>query len=483
MNWMSLNIGLALPEITLLAGVSLLLLIDLFLCDKQRGISFGLALLVLLVTAGVTLSGLTLAPASALNGMYVADPVSSISKIILCLMVALVLLYSRAYLLERGLFKGEFFTLLLFALLGMQVMVSASHFLTLYIGLELLSLSVYALIAFNRDSYASTEAAMKYFVLGALASGLLLYGISMVYGATGSLYLPAVAEAIAGPHHNSVLLAFGLVFITGGIAFKLGAVPFHMWVPDVYQGAPLPMTMFVSSAPKLAAFVFIFRILGQALPGLVAEWQGMLIILAVLSMGLGNITAIAQTNLKRLLAYSTISHMGFLLLGLVAGSETGYAAAFFYAVVYGLMSLAGFGLLIVLSRNGLEVENLDQLKGLSRRQPWMAFLMLLIMFSMAGIPPLVGFFAKLAVLNAVIEIGLTWVAVVAVLFSLIGAFYYLRIVKLMYFDEPDELVLPTPTLGTSVLFSLNTLALLALGLVPHYLVNLFSRAVHLSSGL
>ena len=480
MNWMSLNIGLALPEITLLVGVSLLLLIDLFLKDDQRGMTFNLALFVLAIVAGVTYTGFVTEPTLAFNTMYVADPISSLSKLVLTGMVMLVLLYSRTYLEEKGLLKGEFFTLILFSLLGMQVMVSANHFLTLYMGLELLSLSMYALIALNRDNTASTEAAMKYFVLGALASGLLLYGISMVYGATGSLSIATVANQIALGHSNPLLVAFGLVFIVAGLAFKLGAVPFHMWVPDVYQGSPTPMTQFISSAPKLAAFVFVFRILGQALPSQLEQWQGMLIVVAILSMGLGNITAIAQTNIKRMLAYSTISHMGFLLLGMLTGSETGYAASFFYAVIYGFMSLAGFGLLIMLSRNGVEFENLDQLKGLNRRQPWFAFLMLLVMFSMAGIPPLVGFFAKLSVLNALLEANLAWVAVVAVIFSLIGAFYYLRVVKVMYFDEPSETALEMPTAGVGLLFGLNAIALLVLGVIPQSLINGVARAVQLS---
>lgn len=480
MNWMSLNIGLALPEITLLVGVSLLLLIDLFLKDDQRGMTFNLALFVLAIVAGVTYTGFVTEPTLAFNTMYVADPISSLSKLVLTGMVMLVLLYSRTYLEEKGLLKGEFFTLILFSLLGMQVMVSANHFLTLYMGLELLSLSMYALIALNRDNTASTEAAMKYFVLGALASGLLLYGISMVYGATGSLSIATVANQIALGHYKPLLVAFGLVFIVAGLAFKLGAVPFHMWVPDVYQGSPTPMTQFISSAPKLAAFVFVFRILGQALPSQLEQWQGMLIVVAILSMGLGNITAIAQTNIKRMLAYSTISHMGFLLLGMLTGSETGYAASFFYAVIYGFMSLAGFGLLIMLSRNGVEFENLEQLKGLNRRQPWFAFLMLLVMFSMAGIPPLVGFFAKLSVLNALLEANLAWVAVVAVIFSLIGAFYYLRVVKVMYFDEPSETALEMPTAGVGLLFGLNAIALLVLGVIPQSLINGVARAVQLS---
>ena len=486
MNWTSLHILLALPEIVLLSAVSLILLVDLFLKDEQRGITFGLSLLALLLTAVATWYGYGLhqggafcSPTQPTLCMYVADAMGSISKIAICGLVAGVLLYSRRHMQDRGLFKGEFLTLMLFATLGMLVMVSASHFLTLYVGLELMSLSLYSLVAMNRDHATSTEAAMKYFVLGALASGMLLYGISMIYGATQSLYLSDVYLAASSGHGNSMLMIFGLVFVVSGIAFKLGAVPFHMWVADVYEGAPTSMTLFIASAPKLAAFVFAYRILEQGLHPLSPQWRDMLIATAVASLVLGNLTAIVQTNIKRMLAYSTISHMGFLILGLLAGTSEGYAAALYYAIVYGLMSLASFGLLLLLSREGVEVERLEQLKGLGKSQPLIAGLMLLTMFSMAGIPPLVGFFAKLAVLSAVINVGtgeLTWVAVVAVVCSLIGAFYYLRVVKLMWFDETEAAPLPRVTLQGSLLLAVNGALLLGLGLLPQSLLGVISEA-------
>ena len=401
-------------------------------------------------------------------------------KLFLYLTVAVVLVYSRDYLRVRGLYKGEFFVLALFALLGMMVMVSASHFLTLYLGLELLSLSLYAMVALQRDSSVATEAAMKYFVLGALASGMLLYGMSMVYGVTGSLGLGDMAIALQAAPSMRIPLVFGLVFIVAGLAFKLGAVPFHMWIPDVYHGAPTAMTLFIGSAPKIAAFAFVIRILGQGLESQVGDWRDMLVILAVLSMALGNIAAIAQTNLKRMFAYSTISHMGFMLLGILAGSQNGYGSAMFYVLVYALMSLGGFGMILLLSRAGFEADQLDDFKGLNRRSPWLAFLMLLLMFSMAGVPPTVGFYAKLSVLQAVVGIGYVWLAVAAVLFSLIGAFYYLRIVKLMYFDAPLDTAPITASPDARVVMSVNGLAILALGIVPQPLMAVCIHAIHAS---
>jgi NADH-quinone oxidoreductase subunit N len=356
-------------------------------------------------------------------------------------------------------------------------MISANHLLTLYLGLELLSLSLYAMVALQRDSARATEAAMKYFVLGALASGVLLYGMSMLYGATGSLELEAVSAALAGGLGSSNVLAFGLVFVVAGIAFKLGAAPFHMWVPDVYQGAPTSVTLFVGSAPKIAAFAFTLRLLVNGMEPLVADWQGMLLILAVASMVLGNLAAIAQTNLKRMLAYSTISHMGFVLLGVLAGSLNGYASAMFYVLVYVLTALAGFGVMLLLSREGFESEELEDLKGLNRRSPWFAFIMLLVMFSMAGVPPLAGFFAKLSVLQAALQQGLVWLVVVAVMMSLIGAFYYLRVVKLMYFDEPKETAEIAPLGDMRVMLSVNGAGLLLLGIAPQPLLTLCMVAI------
>ena len=467
----------ALPEIFVLVMVSLILLIDAAVDDSKRYIAYVLSLVTLAGAAFLTVRDFSTMPVLALGGLFVDDPLSDVLKLFLYLTVATVLVYSRSYLRERGLFKGEFFVLALFALLGMMVMVSASHFLTLYLGLELLSLSLYAMVALQRESSVATEAAMKYFILGALASGMLLYGMSMVYGVTGSLALGDMAQALSDGTDLRIPLVFGIVFIVAGLAFKLGAVPFHMWVPDVYHGAPTAMTLFIGSAPKIAAFAFVVRVLGQGLESQVAEWRDMLVILAVLSMAVGNIAAIAQTNLKRMLAYSTISHMGFMLLGILAGSQNGYGSAMFYVLVYALMSLGSFGMILLLSRAGFESDKLDDFKGLNRRSPWLAFVMLLLMFSMAGIPPTVGFYAKLAVLQAVVEIGYVWLAVAAVLLSLIGAFYYLRIVKLMYFDAPHDTTPIVTHRDSLTVMSANGLGILALGILPQPLMAVCVHAI------
>jgi NADH-quinone oxidoreductase subunit N len=467
----------ALPEIFVLAMVSLILVIDAAVDDSKRYIAYVLSLATLAGAAFLTVNDFSTMPVLALGGLFIDDPLSDVLKLFLYLTVATVLVYSRDYLRTRGLYKGEFFVLALFALLGMMVMVSASHFLTLYLGLELLSLSLYAMVALQRDSGVASEAAMKYFVLGALASGMLLYGMSMIYGVTGSLALADIAQNLSDGTDLRIPLVFGIVFIVAGLAFKLGAVPFHMWVPDVYHGAPTAMTLFIGSAPKIAAFAFVVRILGQGLESQVSEWRDMLVILAVLSMAVGNIAAIAQTNLKRMLAYSTISHMGFMLLGILAGSQNGYGSAMFYVLVYALMSLGGFGMILLLSRAGFEADKLEDFKGLNRRSPWLAFLMLLLMFSMAGVPPTVGFYAKLSVLQAVVEIGYVWLAVAAVLFSLIGAFYYLRIVKLMYFDTPHDANPITASPDTRIIMSANGLAVLALGILPQPLMAVCMHAI------
>lgn len=477
MNLANLNLMPALPEIFLLAALSVLLLLDLFISDAKRGITYGLSLLILAGCAAIQYATWTAVPVTTFNQMYVADPLASIIKLFMYGVTAAVLVYTRQYVADRGMFRGEYYTLSLFALLGMNVMVSASHFLTLYMGLELLSLALYALIALRRDSIQATEAAMKYFVLGALASGLLLYGMSMVYGATGSLEIATIARVIHSGSGNTVLLVFGLVFLVAGLCFKLGAVPFHMWVPDVYQGSPTAVTLMVGAAPKLAAFVFLVRILAQGMESLLPDWQGMLMIVAVLSMAIGNITAIVQTNIKRMLAYSTISHMGFLLVGFLTGSADGYAGAMIYAIIYVLMSMAAFGVLLALSRAGFECEKISDLKGLNQRNSWYALLMLLAMFSMAGIPPLAGFYAKFAVIRAALNAQMVPLAVFAVLMSLIGAYYYLRVVRTMYFDEAEDqspiVVRPEMQLTLSV----NALALLALGVMPERLLVLCMDAV------
>ncbi len=459
------------PEIAVLVLASTLLLVDLWLKDRDKGLNPVIAVLGLLVTIGLT--GLVGGGDReiVLGGTYVRDLMSDLLKIAMLLISLLAFVYSRDYLRDRQLLVGEYYVLSLFALLGMMVMVSANSFLTLYLGLELLALSLYTLVAFDRDSPDGAEAAMKYFVLGALGSGLLLYGLSMLYGATGTLELGAVAQSVALQGATNQVLVFGLVFIVIGIGFKFGAVPFHMWVPDTYQGSPNPVVLFLGSAPKIAAFALAFRFLVDGMGPLHAEWQGMLTILAIISMAVGNIVAIAQTNIKRMLAYSTISHVGFIFLGLIGGNSGAYAAAMFYAVVYALMAAGGFGLLVMMSRDGYEVAQLDDFKGLNERNSWQAAMMALVMFSMAGVPPTVGFMAKLLVLEAVIGVGLWWLALVAVFFSIIGAFYYLRVIKIMYFDKPeatDPLVFSD---GANLALSINGLAILLLGLFPAILLT------------
>jgi NADH-quinone oxidoreductase subunit N len=351
-------------------------------------------------------------------------------------------------------------------------MISANHFLLLYLGLELMSLSLYAMIALQRESGQAVEAAMKYFVLGALASGLLLYGMSMIYGATGTLDVARVATTVFAGGVNKTMLAFGLVFVVSAIAFKLGAVPYHMWLPDVYEGAPTAMTLFVGAAPELAAFGFMTRLLVGALAAMAFDWQGMLLILSLLSMIAGNVIAIAQTNIKRMLAYSTIANMGYMLMGFLAANINGYSAAMFYTITYVMTTLVSFGMVLLLSRAGFEADQLDDFKGLNQRSPWYAFLMLLTMFSLAGIPPTVGFYAKFAVIEAAVDVGLVWLAVVAVMASLIGAFYYLRIVKLMYFDDPVDTAPLEARSDTRALLSINGLALLLLGIFPQWLLGM-----------
>jgi len=471
------DLALVAPEALLLSLGCFLLLLDVYLPDERRHYSYRVAQGALLVTALLVWTTAGGEPQTGLYGNYLRDPLADLLKVALLLVTAAGFLYARDYLQVRGLFRGEFFVLGLFAALGMMVLVSAASLLTLYLGLELLSLSLYALVAFDRESRTASEAAMKYFVLGALASGMLLYGISMLYGATGSLSIAQVAAAVAGRGTDDLVLVFGVVFLVVGVGFKLGAVPFHMWIPDVYHGAPTAVTLFIGSAPKLAAFAMAMRLLVDGVGGLHGDWQQMLVVLSVLSMGLGNLLAIAQSNIKRMLAYSTIANVGFLLLGILAGTPEGYSAALFYTITYVIMVSGAFGVVIYLSRAGFESDALDDFKGLNQRSPWIAFLMLLLMFSTAGVPPLVGFYAKLWVLKAVVDVGLVWLAVVAVMFSIIGAFYYLRIIKLMYFDEPESQEPIAGSLDTRVLLSANGLLVAVLGIVPGWLLALCAAAL------
>jgi NADH-quinone oxidoreductase subunit N len=442
-----------------------------------------LAIAVLLLTAGLVYRasqdvGIA---SSAFGGMFVNDGVATISKIFILISTALVFVFSKPYLIPRKLFQGEFYTLILFAVLGMMFLASAGNMLTAYLGLELLALPSYALVALDRDNGRSSEAAIKYFVLGALASGMLLYGISMIYGATGALDFGSIRGALVSNAPHPGLLVFGLVFLIIGIAFKFGAAPFHMWVPDVYQGAPTAVTMFIGSAPKIAAFALAYRLLEDAMAPLFNDWRQMLAVLALLSLAIGNLIALTQTNLKRMLAYSTISHIGFLLLGFIAGTIEGYAASLFYAITYSITATASFGLIVFMSRSGFEAEEIEDFRGLNQRNGWYALMVLLVMASLAGVPLFVGFLAKLQVLKAAVGSGALglWLALAAGVFAVIGAFYYLRVMKAVYFDEPmpsTQLVLPAD-MPFRVVLSANVLALVGLGIFGGPLMSWCIRAV------
>lgn len=468
------ELQLALPEIFVLSMACVVLLADLFITDERRGLTHTLAVITLVFAAILSLR-LMMSPGEvvyAFSDTFVRDRFGDVLKVFCYLILIGVFVYAKHYLRQFDLFKGEFYTLSLFALLGTMVLISAGSLLTVYLGLELLTLSSYALVALDRKSLQGSEAAMKYFVLGSMASGLLLFGMSLIFGATGSLDLNDVSTALASGMGESMLLAVGVVFIVLGIAFKFGAAPLHMWVPDVYHGAPLPITLFLSSVPKLAAVALAIRLLDNGLVALHSDWQGMLMVLAALSMVLGNVVAIAQSNIKRMLAYSTISHMGFVLLGMLPATSQGYAAAMFYAIVYAIMSAGAFAVLILLSNKGSEAENLDDLKGLSRRNPWHALMMLMLMFSLAGVPVFVGFFAKWQVIAAALSAGFTWLSILAVVTAVIGAFYYLRVVKLMYFDEPEDAEPVTAPVDFRAVLTVNGVAVLALGIFSGGLISL-----------
>ena len=529
----------AAAEIFLLGMACIVLVVDVYLPERFRRFTYQLSQASLAGTALLVLATFPETRATTFEGAFVADPMAAVLKVFILVVSGFGLFYSRVHLEARRLMRGEYFVLGLFAVLGMLVLVSAGSFLTLYLGLELLSLSLYAMVALDRESRLASEAAMKYFVLGALASGMLLYGISMIYGSTGSLGFGAVAESV-GAAATSVAgnggeagtgaggeavagsgaavgsgsgvadgsaaavgtgvavgtgasgageaaamtgsgmrltLVLGLVFVVVGVAFKLGAVPFHMWVPDVYEGAATPVTLFIGTAPKIAAFGMLMRALVEGLGALQADWSQMLVVLAVLSMGAGNVIALAQSNIKRMLAYSTIAHVGFIFVGVVSGTAAGYAASMFYVLTYALMALGGFAMVIWLGSGGEEAERLDDFRGLNERNPWFAFMMLIVMLSMAGMPPFVGFWAKWSVLREVVAADMTWLAVVAVLFSVVGLFYYLRVVRLMYFDPPEEKGPVSSLADMRVVVSVNALAILALGVYPGALLRLCAAVV------
>jgi len=483
MNWIAIY-----PEIFLLVLACAVMLVDLFVKDAQHRVSYWITQIGLVVLA--VLCGLYLASGMkqlVLARALIIDPMAMLLKLLSVAATFITLVYSRRYALDRRIWGGELLSLVLLSLLGQFIMISGNSLLTIYLGLELLSLALYALVALRRDHTQSTEAAMKYFVLGALASGFLLYGMSMLYGATGSLDLPTIFHIIAVEPINRAVLVLGVVFIVAGLAFKLGAVPFHMWIPDVYQGAPTAMVLMVGAAPKFAALGMAIRLLVEGLFPLAMDWQGMLVVLAVLSIGLGNLAAIAQTNFKRLLAYSTIAQIGFVLLALLSGMINGnglsasiaYSGAMFYMIIYVLTTLGTFGVILLLAREGFEAEDIRDFAGLGKTDPWMAGVLTFLLFSLAGIPPFAGFYAKLEVLTILFNTGRVWLVVYAVILSLIGAFYYIRMVKVMYFDTPTALSASRATGagGARALLSLNGLAVLALGLMPGGLMTLCYQAM------
>lgn len=465
------NIHVALPEMIMLVTACVALLADLFLGHRYKSLVFVCATIGLILAACTSFLMLGNYKTIILGGLFISDDIAQLMKLFIYLTVFLGFFYSQQFLKDKDIPTGDYYTLGLLSTLGMMILVSAHSSLTIFLGLELLSLPLYAMTAIHRSSSDASEAAMKYFVMGAIASGMLLYGLSLIYGATGKLDLGEIANAIASNwQQRSTLLSFALVFVIAGLGFKLAAAPFHMWAPDVYQGASTPATFFISTAPKIAAVGMTLRMLTLALPELSSQWQLLLIVMSLLSTGFGNLFAIVQSNIKRLFAYSAISHIGYALFGILAATAAGYSAALYYILIYSLMTAAAFGLVILLSHKGIEIENIDDLKGLNKRNPWLAFMMLIVMFSMAGVPPTVGFFAKLLVLKALVDVHLTWVAVLGLFFAVIGAYYYIRIVKVMYFDDAENSQPTTLTMPMKLVFSANCLILLYFGLFPSSLI-------------
>lgn len=465
------NIHVALPEMIILITACLALLADLFLRRQFKSIAFYVAIAGLVLAACVSYLYIGDFRVLILNKLFISDDMGHLMKFFIYISVLLSFIYSRSYIDERKIPAGDYYILGLFSTLGMMILVSAHSLLTVYLGLELMSLPLYAMTAIRRTNSDASEAAMKYFVMGAIASGMLLYGISLIYGATGKLDLLDVANVVAANwQQQNTIMAFAMVFILAGVGFKLAAVPFHMWAPDVYQGAPSCVTLFISTAPKIAALGMAFRLLTIGLIDVTVQWQQIILVMALLSAGLGNLFAVIQTSIKRLFAYSAISHIGYALFGVLAATAAGYSAALYYILVYSLMSAAAFGLIVLMSRQGLEVDSIDDLKGLNKRNPWLAFMMLVVMFSMAGVPPTVGFFTKLLVLKALVDVHLTWVAILGLLFTVIGAYYYLRIVKIMYFDQPVNLDKVIISKGNAIIYSINCLSLLYLGIFPSALI-------------
>lgn len=463
----------AIPEIVLLILTSLLLVADSIWEKRFQFATYYVTQAILIIVGILILTSFATEQTITFNGSFVRDNFGDILKIFVVFISILVFLFSKEYLMQKNFFRGEYFTLGLYGVLGMFVMISAYNFITMYLGLEIMSLALYAMIAMRKDHRESLEAAMKYFVLGALATGMLLYGFSMVYGATGTMQFDTMAAVIEAGNADKTVLAFGLVFVIIGLAFKLGAVPFHMWVPDVYHGAPTAVTLFLGTAPKLAAFAMLYRILVEALPGLVADWQVFLVMLSILSLTVGSIAAIVQENLKRMLAYSGIGHIGFILLGVIAANPDGYSAAMFYTIVYVVTGVAGFGMIVALARVGNEFDKIADFKGLNARNPWLALMFVFVMFSMAGIPPFIGFYAKILVIEEVVKAGFTWLAVFAVITAVISTYYYLKVIKAMYFDDPeDESKLEAVSYQLHLAVSFVAILLLVFGILPSSIIEL-----------
>tara|TARA_R110000868_G_scaffold144960_4_gene364516 strand:- start:34231 stop:35667 length:1437 start_codon:yes stop_codon:yes gene_type:complete len=474
-----MNFLMILPELFVLGMTCIVLLVDLYVKQKRHFVTYALTQLTLVGALVISICLFHVSDGVYFHGLMIHDEIASILKITIYVASFFVFMFSRDYLEQHDMPQGEFYLLGLFSIIGMMIAVSAHSFLTIYLGLELMSLPIYAMVALYRDNNKATEAAIKYFVLGAISSGMLLYGMSMIYGVTHSLDLAQIATVLNSTMaHPTLISVLGVVFIVSGLAFKLGAVPFHMWIPDVYEGAPTAATLFITVAPKVAAFGIVIRLLVDGMASLQVQWQDLLIILAVLSMLLGNVAAIAQTSIKRMLAYSTIAHGGYMLVGLAAATPQGYASSMFYTITYALMSLGGFGMLTILSRKGIEVTNIQDLKGLNTRSPWLAFIMLVLLFSMAGMPPTVGFFAKVGIIEAAVGANLVWLACVTMLIAVVGSYYYLRVVKVMYFEEPTTTTPISMAQDARLGISITGIATIALGILPSALITLCHGAFY-----
>lgn len=464
------NFSLIIPELIILGMACVILLVDVFLPKQLKDVTYGLSQLTLLAAATVSMLQLKWPTLISFSDAFILDRMAVILKLFIYLVTFFAFIYARVYNKAHKMESGEYYVLGLFSVLGMMILISAHNLITVYLGTELLALPLYAMAALKKTSHVSSEGAMKFFVTGAMASALLLYGMSMLYGVTGSLDVSVIAKALQhNPYHGAVMA--GMIFIVIGVLFKIGAFPFHMWIPDVYHGSASPVTALITSAPKIAGFAMAIRLLVDTMPSLSGDWRQLLIIAAFLSMLFGNLIAIAQTNIKRMFAYSSIAHMGYMSLGLIATTVMGYRAALFYVVIYAIMALGGFGMIALLSRSGIEAEEISDFRGLNARNPWLALLFLLLLFSMAGIPPTVGFFAKLTLIQALVGAHMEWLACFALIFAIIGSFYYIRVVKTMYFEKPTDLSAIVVAKDANLALSINAFALLVLGVFPSWIIS------------